>query len=479
MNVLFVVDNLGFIEPFGVTYLSAVAKKEGHNVDISVLKRDGKNTLDKIESFNPGIVAYSCMTGQQNKFFNFNKVVKECFPDTFTIMGGPHVTYYPKCVQDKPIDAICIGEGELAFVELIEILENGGDISRIKNIHTKDFQNPMRELIHDLDQLPFPDRDLLFSNSELGDFPFKIFMTSRGCPFKCSYCFEPVFHEMHKNIKKYFRKHSVDRVIEEVKYVQGRYPLEVVNFKDDLFVSVVNPWIEEFCDRFPREIGLPFVCLLRPDTITDELVKLLKEGGCHAVVLSIDSANEQIRKEIVRKKFTNERIMKNLSKLNRCGINIFNNMIIGLPGATIQDELDGIDMNLKCGVKFASSTILVPYPKTPIADYCEEKGYFKMDVDRFDDTTLFDKSSLSCFTEKEKDIQKNILNLANFTISSPFWLRSIILKHLIYWKPNRIFVLIGRLTYIYKLKKHIYPIKTTWKQISLNIFKILFPVEKY
>ena len=189
MNVLFVVDNLGFIEPLGVTYLSAVAKKEGHNVDISVLGRDGKNTLDKIESFDPGIVAYSCMTGQQNKFFNFNKVVKERFSDTFTIMGGPHATYYQKCVQDKPIDAICIGEGELAFVELIKVLENGGDLSTIKNIHTKDFQNPMRELIHDLDQLPFPDRDLLFANSELGDFPFKIFMTSRGCPYKCSYCF--------------------------------------------------------------------------------------------------------------------------------------------------------------------------------------------------------------------------------------------------------------------------------------------------
>ena len=402
MKVLFVTQNLGFIEPLGVAYLSAMAKKEGHNVDISVLNKDGKDTLKKIENYNPGIVAYSCMTGQQNKFFNFNKIVKKFYPNVFTIMGGPHVTYFQKCIQDKPIDAICIGEGELAFIEVLEILESDGDLSKVQNIHTKNFQNPMRDLIYDLDELPLPDRDLLFSNSELGEFPFKIFMTSRGCPYKCSYCFEPVFHEMHKNTRKYFRKHSVDRVIEEVKYVQERYPLEVVNFKDDLFVSVVNPWIEEFCDRFPREISLPFVCLLRPDSITDELVKLLKEGGCHAVVLSIDSANEKIRKEIVRKKFANEQIIENLSILNRYGINIFNNMIIGLPGATIQDELDGIYMNLKCGVKFASSTILVPYPKTPIADYCEEKGYFKLDIDSFDDTTLFDKIFLELFYRKGK-----------------------------------------------------------------------------
>lgn len=479
MKVLFVTDNLGFIEPLGITYLSAMAKKHGHMVDISILDKKGNNTFNKLENFRPNIVAYSSVTGQHKKYFSFNKVVKKLFPDIFTIMGGPHATYYQKCAQEEIIDAICVGEGELAFIELIETLENGGDLSKVKNIHTKEFQNPMRELIQDLDELPLPDRDLLFSNSELGDFPFKIFMTSRGCPFNCSYCFEPVLHKMQKGLGKYVRKHSVDRVIEEVKYIQKRYPLEIVNFKDDLFASKVNPWIEDFCERFPREIGLPFVCLLRPDSITEELVKMLKEGGCNAIVLSIDSANEKIRKETLKKGMTNEKIIENLAIVNHSGINIFNNMIVGIPGATIKDELDGLSMNQKCGVKFASFTILVPYPGTPIADYCEQKGFFKIDVNSFDNTTLFDRSGLSCFSEREKDIQENILHLGNFALSSPGWLRSIILKYLIFWKPNKLFALIGRLTYVYKLKKYIYPIQTTWKQIYINFLKILFPVERY
>jgi radical SAM superfamily enzyme YgiQ (UPF0313 family) len=458
----------------GIAYLSAVAKQAGHETNAMVMEQC--NPYEEIRSYKPHVIAYSAVTGEHQAYFEFNKQVKEHFPDIFTIMGGAHPTYYPKCVEYQPIDAICMGEGEGAFVEMLERIASGQRLDDVKNLAIPGGPiNPKRNLIGDLDQLPFPDRDLLFSRTSMGQFPLKTFMTSRGCPFPCTYCFEPVLKQQYKEEKafgprmkldatrssgKYERRHSPERVIEEILDLKKRYPVEFIKFEDDLFVLQVDRWLYEFVELYPKKVGIPFNALVRVDSISEEMARLLKQAGCVSLNIAVDSANKEVRERVVKKKYSNQEVIEGFHLLERHGIHVFNNMILGLPDTTIEDDKDAVRLNIASHVKFSSFSILMPYPGTEIGKYCEERGYNQMDVDSFGES-LLERSPLSCFTEEEKDIQKNILYLGGLAAWQP-WLANFILSRAVHWRNRfaiRSFMLIYYIVKVITLEKYIYPIK--------------------
>ena len=503
MKVLFLIQRTDFIDPMGICYLSAAAKQEGHEVSLAVIETD--DVFQKLKDYRPGVVAYSAVTGEHQSYFEFNREVIKIFPDIFTVMGGSHPTYYPKCVDYQPIHAIAVGEGEGVFVELLNRLESGGQVEDILNIGTKNGGvNRKRDLIGDLDTLPFPDRDLLFANTEIGRFPLKTFMTSRGCPFPCTYCFEPVLKKMYRDEKalgelkvldpktnrqsgKYERRHSPERVCEEILQVKSKWPVEFIKFEDDLFVLTVDEWLHEFAKMYPKKVGIPFNALVRVDSISEEMLRLLKESGCVSLNVSVDHANREVRKRVIKKKFTNEDVIDRFRMAERYGIGIFNNMILGVPDATIEDDKDAVRLDIVSGVKFSSFSILMPYPGTEIGKYCEEKGYFTMDPDQMSES-LMDRSPLSCFTEEEKDQQKNILYLGglalligniatwfgrkiekfgflgkpfnwSFQKMSTFFVEFILNIATKAVRPNRLYMAIYYVVKAVTLKYYIYPIK--------------------
>lgn len=431
MRVLFLVQRAYFIDPMGLCYLSAVAKQEGHETDLAVI--EDCDIFQKIKDYNPNVVAYGAVTGEHQSYFNFNRKLMTEFPNIFTIMGGAHPTYYPQCVEYQPIDAIAVGEGEGAFVEVLNRLEAGQDIKDVLNIGTKKGGiNKKRDLIGDLDTLPLPDRDLLFANTEIGQSPLKTFITSRGCPFPCTYCFEPVLKKMYREEKamgpiimldaktgrksgKYERRHSPERVCEEINQVRAKWRVDFIKFEDDLFVLHVDRWLEEFVKIYPKQVSIPFNALVRVDSINAEMLRLLKEAGCVSLNVSVDHANFEVRKRVIKKKFTNDDVVRLFRMAESYGIGIFNNMILGVPDSTVEDDRDAVRLDIKAGVKFASFSILVPYPGTEIGQYCEDKGYYKMDPDTLNES-LLERSMLSCFSEKEKDQQQNILFLGGLAL---------------------------------------------------------------
>ncbi len=467
MRVMFVIKTTDFIDPFGIAYLSAVAKRDGHDVSLGIMDRD--DILERIRRESPRVIAYSAVTGEHQEYFAFNRVVKERFPGIFTLMGGAHPTYYPACAREEGIDAVCAGEGEEPFAAVLDRVGTGRDVSDIPNIHTRERANPLGPLIADLDTLPMPDRDLLFSRTEVGQFPLKTFMTSRGCPFPCTYCFEPVLKNMYRGKGKYTRRHSVNRVFEEINRVRSSYPLQFIKFEDDLFALTADEWLEEFSARYPREVGIPFNCLMRTDGLTDDVLGLLRKAGCHSINTAVDSANQEIRKLVVRKRISNREIQEAFDRVHAHGIRVFNNMIIGLPESTIEDEKSAVECGAEWGIESPHFTILMPYPGTEIAAYCEQKGYFSMDVDQIGES-LMNRSPLNCFTEREKDIQKNILHLGALAIRAPF-LRRLILDRLILWKPNFLFVLAGYLTKVYLNRKYLYPVRFNPLKAVTNFLK--------
>ena len=487
LRVLFVIDGEDFIDPMGPAYLLSAAKAANHKGEVLILSSSA-HPFEEIRDYKPHVIAYSAVTGTHQLYFKFNERIREYFPDVFTIMGGSHPTYYPECVKYQPIDAICTGEGEGAFVELLNRLaggEKGEDLYDILNLGFPHGPiNLKRNLVGDLDTLPLPDRDAIFRKApRMGSFPLKTFMTSRGCPFPCSYCFEPVLKKMYREEKafgerkelgkgrvagKYERRHSIDRVVEEILDLKKRWPVEFIKFEDDLFVLAKNdPWIEEFADRYPKEVGIPFNALVRVDSINEWMAERLKAAGCVSLNISIDAANREVRKRIVHKNFSNEEIIENFHLLARYGINVFNNMILGLPPTEselaytiIQDDKDAIDMEIAAGVRFSSRSILMPYPGTEIGKYCEERGYFVMNVDEFGES-LLERSPLNCFSEEQHDVMKNILYLSGLAVWQP-WLAPFIKKYAVHWRSplaKKLFLAIYYVVKVYTLKKYIYTIK--------------------
>ena len=467
MKVLFIVKNVDFIDPLGIAELSARAKFTGNETFLGISTRE--DIFSKIQKIRPEVIAYSAITGEHKYYFELNDAIKSRFKNIFTIMGGPHPTFYPECIKDSSLDAICAGEGDEAFPELLTVLENKEDISQVRNIRTKTSNGTLRNLIQDLDNRPFPDRDLFLEHTELGEFPVKIFMTSRGCPYPCTYCFNKPLLTMYANKGKFMRRQSVERTLEEISIVRGRYPLKFIKFEDDIFVLRADEWLEEFSKKYSRRIGIPFNCLLRPDVVTEDIVKLLKEAGCFSISMAIDSGNQHLREKALKRYMSNDRIEKAFHLAGSYGINTFSNTILGIPYAKIDNELESIELNIQCKVAYADFSILMPYPKTEIGEYCIQNKIFNADINNYQ-MSILNRSPLTCFSEKEKDIQKNISMLGSLAISCSC-LRPLILRWLIYLRPNRIYVLINFMTRAYLLHKKIFPVRMSFMGILRNFIK--------
>lgn len=474
MKILFVVKTIDFIDPQGIMQLSAIVKANGHQVFLGILSRE--NIFKKIEKIQPQMIAYSASTGEHKYYLKINEEIKKQFPEIFTIMGGPHVTFYPKCIYSSTLDAICIGEGDEAFPELLERLERGENISDVKNIITKEHNNDIRPLYLNLDTLPFPDRDIFYKTTEMGRFPIKSFMVSRGCPYSCTYCFNHSFREMYKGKGVYIRRKSVKRSIEEIIYVRERYPMQFVKFYDDIFAYPNDPWLDCFCREYRKQIRLPFHCLSRPDLVNEDMIMILKDAGCVSISMSIEAANPYLRNEILKRNMSDEQIYKAFELCHRYNINTFANGILALPNSRIKDDIATVEMNLRCKVIFAEFPICHPYPGTWLGEYCRKRGFFEPDYDKIHMSYMFE-SPLSCFTKEEKKIQKNLSLLGTVAVWQPL-LKNFILRYLIYLPNNIFYVWAYILVKIYLVKTKIYPFKLNPKDF-LGLFLKGFKIDKF
>ena len=164
---LFVLHDIGFISLIGLQYLSAIAKKRAWEIKLAVMAQQG--VMDTIKSWEPSVIAYSTCTGEHKYYNRFNTALKEIFPETWTIMGGPHATFFPEVLHADHLDAVCIGEGEYPFADFLCAAESNErmELDTISNLHTPHQQNDPRPLIQDLDLLPIPDVSLFYGLSHL------------------------------------------------------------------------------------------------------------------------------------------------------------------------------------------------------------------------------------------------------------------------------------------------------------------------
>ncbi len=475
MNILYVVKGLSIIEPLGILQLSAITKLEGHSSFLGVIEEG--DVINKIEKYNIDLVAFSVLSTEAKNFFQLAQQIRRSYHNITIIVGGPHPTHFPKIADIWPIDAVVIGEGDFIIGKITENLTAGKDLSNIHNVHTKHHKSELLPLVDNLDEIPYPDRDLIHNVAPFKYIRMKSFMASRGCPYNCAYCFNNAYKNLYKKRGKMYRRRSVENLIREIELVKEKYPMDSLRFGDDVFITKYDDWIEEFAEKYSSRISLPFYFLISPNLITKKLIKLLKDAGLHSIGLSIETGNEELRRTVLKRPITNETILNAYSILHDFDINTFSNSILGLPDSSLEDDLMSLNFSFRCKPTYNSFTVFTPFPGTELHKLCEEKGYLK-NVSSFDDDefpdSMFQSSCLNNISEKRKEIHKNILMLGALANSMSF-LRKIITNHLIYWKPNIFFSIIGFFTRNYLQMKIWYfrmnPIaflRILWRVISID-----------
>lgn len=462
-NLLFILHTVDFIDNFGIAILSAVARKAGWNPRLVWFNK--KTIHEVFRETAPDVVCYSAMSSDAELYLAINNYLKASY-SFVSIMGGAHPTFFPEVIERPGLDYICRGEGELAFAEFLDCLARGESPDGVANIGTKQAINPLRPLIADLDAIPLPDRGLMFDASELRYSPLKTFMTSRGCPFSCSYCYNNALKQEYKGLGSYVRLHSVDRVITEIQQIRSKYPLAFIKFEDDLFAYKTS-WLETFVKAYKREVNLPFNCLQRIDLCNEKRFRLLKEAGCVSISLSIDSGNKRIRNEVLHRqmRLENSEIQARIHQIKQAGLNVMTSTILGVPTATYADELAGVALNAASHVDFAGAPILLPFPRTGIWNFCNDHGYLSKDPeDSFG--SIQKTSSLQCFTEREKARQWNLSVFYPAIVKFPL-LRKPLLLLVDKSPPLRFYAVVHVLVKAFLMSRYIYPFSGNyWNKIK-------------
>jgi radical SAM superfamily enzyme YgiQ (UPF0313 family) len=446
MKVLFIVKEIEGAEPLGALYVAGCLAREGHACKFVGTR--GNDVLTEVARFRPRIVAFGATTGLHRYYLGLAREIKRRFPECVTYMGGPHATYYPEVLMSPGLDVICRGEGEDASVELARALERGDDHRFIPDLWVKHdgriFANDARALRTDLDELPHPPRELLWEYDDLlRRRPLKSFTTNRGCPFPCSYCFNPSLVEHYGSSWKKVRIRSPEDVVAEIVNVKRRGPLDVVGFRESIFVYSAK-WLREFGELYRREVKLPYYCHLRADILDQELVELLAWSGCHTVNVGIETANERLANEVLRRQIKMDRLKDGIRELKRAGIVVFADNILGIPGGSFEDDLATLALNIELDVDYAAATLCTPYPGTGIAKYAVDNGYFSGDFELIDDS-YYTESVLEFSSAEEKRKVENLHKVFAVTAAVPALLP--LVKRLVALPPNDFFYALFRSWY--------------------------------
>ena len=367
------INRMSFNEPMGIGYLSSYIKKCYPGIKIELF--DPRiNSIDEIKSFKPSLLLYSVMTGQHKEYAAINSNLKKYLGPFVAIFGGAHPTYFPEFISTDGVDVICRGEGEIALKKIIECMIEGVGIYNINNLWVKKagriYKNDVANLIDDLDSIPFPDRDLLYQKSSfLRNFGRKSVGTSRGCPFRCSYCYNSGINKLYGGKKRVSRQRSPENVVDEISDIRLKYNLKFILFFEDVFAGVDIEWLKEFEKRYAK-IKIPYLINIRPELVSAPLAKYLRKSGCVSVSMAIEHGNYEYRKKYLFRNYTNERVSEATKIMESAGIRVASQIMLGLPFTKIDDDLESLKLMCKTGPTHATTTIYQPYPGTALADLC-------------------------------------------------------------------------------------------------------------
>lgn len=470
MNILFVIKKEihSAVEPLGLLYLSSVLKENNHRVFIEDISLNKVSRAIKKQEIK--ILGISCMDTDLEDYLNFCQKIKKRFPNILIIWGGPTPTYNPKIINQKPIDIICRGEGEDALLVLLNQLEQKKSILKIANLWIKHkgkiYKNSVSHLIANLDTIPFPDRNLIQKFIQFRYSPLKFVMTSRGCPFNCSFCFNHQFHQLYQGKGKIVRLRSVNNIIAEATELKIKYQTKFLYFLDDVFPTE-KLWLKEFAQKYSQQVNIPFTIAISANLINEVVVKSLRKAGCKSIHLSIECGDEDIRQKILNKYISNQQIEKAIKLAHQNGMAVSAYNMIGIPKTTFAMDLKTLDFNLKTKVDATYVSYCLPFPNTTLGQLAKKAGLITTQTKFY---SWFESTPLNI---------ENKIKLEKFGYFFPlmvFWptLRPFLFILLKIPAPIFLLKLIKDFINGYCLKTRMMPIKTSYREIFVTAYFFLF-----
>lgn len=350
-------------EQLAISMFANMARQAGHevnlaynvalfhdrfNLEIPWLNKyfdDTDDTLEQIKQQQPDILVFSSLTATYQWMLGVAKKSKEYFPDLKVVFGGVHPSAVPdRVIKRNQVDFVVVGEGEVCFIPILEAIENKNYSAPIPNTI---FKTPSGEIVRGKQQPFYQSLDTLppFTKEIWEPYMYVadryITMASRGCPYRCTFCFNNFFAELPEDKKtrgKYVRTRSIEHVIDELKYAKTRYKeLKRIDFEDDIF-TVNKSWLKDFLIRYKEEINVPFQCLTHPRYMDEDIAKWLVEAGCNWIQMGIQSMDDDFKIKSLRRNEKGNHITQSLKVMIKHGLNVKVDHMFGLPGENINAQ---------------------------------------------------------------------------------------------------------------------------------------------
>jgi len=403
--------------PIGIGYIASVLENDGYKVDfIDLTLHHLSDTKFKelIMRINPDVIGISLMSRALPECKKLVSKIREV-ADRPIVLGGPQCTVMPTFTLEYTLaDFGIVGEGEITFKELIQSLEAGeGNFNKINgltfvNKNGKYVVNKPRKFIENLDQIPFPSWHLMKpveykivpALTPIKRTPVAPIITTRGCPFKCSFCGGSIVW------KRTFRMRSPHSVVDEIEMLMKDYGVKEIFLSDDNFTLVKEHVIGVCEEIIKRKLNISWACPngVRIDCLDTEILQVMKEAGCHLLGFGIESGNQKILDK-AHKQLDLQLVPKVVKEAKRLGLTTYGFFIIGLPGETIRTIMQTIDFAKSLQLDRAWFNILVPYPGTEVFNkYLKKKPLTKISWANIDASTGMIASSIEYKELKEEDL---------------------------------------------------------------------------
>ncbi len=366
----------------GLGYIAAVLEREGF--DISIIDSRPLNTQEEelvgmLKEANPQIIGITATTLSYPNACSVAKKIKDALSGVFLVLGGPHMTAIPEeAMQNSNFDIGIIGEGEYAFLELAkQIQENSLQLEKIEGVAYK--ENGRIKItqragyIDNLDKLPPPARhlypDLKYYKPVAASYrklPFAHMMTSRGCPFGCTFCDRKVFGNK-------FRARSVQNVLEEIEELKFKYGVKEIKFFDDTF-TVNKERAMAICQQIiKKKLDIIWSCLSHVRCVNEELLRLMKQAGCWQIGFGLESGDPAILASM-KKGMTIEDSSRAVKQAKKAGLNVRAFFVIGMPGDTLDSINRSLEFAKSLPIDIANFYNVTLYPGNELFDIASKEG---------------------------------------------------------------------------------------------------------
>ena len=361
--------------PIFLAYSASQLKASGHRVsylDSVIQNFDLRNTLTEVKKRSPQVIFMETTTPSiEADYENLTALKNEI--DAKIIVGGPHATYFHEAVLEEcsAIDIVIRHEFDTKIAKVVSNLDN---LEAVKGITYRDgremVDNGDGDLAEDLDTIPFPERDIVpwhwYLEAWYSRQPFMNMMTSRGCPYHCTFCLWPQSMYGHKQ-----RFRSIDNVISEIYYLHDRYGVKELNIDDGTFTTKRQRVIE-FCQRLRREkINLIWTCNGRVDNLDDEMLWEMKQSGCKMIRLGVESGSQDVLDKI-KKGLTLKEIEEGFRLVKRHGIQALGGFMFGFPFDSRETVEKTIQFAKRISPDQVQFSINMCYPGTSLYEYAKE-----------------------------------------------------------------------------------------------------------